>query len=80
MNIQSFLDQDSETFTHVLIDEESNQCAIIDPVLDFDPKAGKTSHHSANQVIDFVKSQNLTLTYIIETHAHADHLSGAPYI
>lgn len=80
MNIHSFLDEDTETFTHVLIDEASKHCAIIDPVLDFDPKAGKISHDSADKVIEFVKAQQLTLAYIIDTHAHADHLSAAPYI
>nr|WP_040624855.1 MBL fold metallo-hydrolase [Moraxella macacae] len=80
MNIHSFLDNDTETFTHVLIDNNQQLCAIIDPVLDFDPKAGKISHNNANIVIDFVKSQGLTLKYIIETHAHADHLSAAAYL
>lgn len=80
MNIHSFLDNDTETFTHVLIDEDSKHCAVIDPVLDFDSKAGNISHDSADKVIEFVKEQQLTLKYIIETHAHADHLSSAPYI
>ena len=80
MNIHSFLDKDTETFTHVLVDTASKHCAIIDPVLDFDPAAGKISYDNANNVIGFVKSQGLTLDYIIETHAHADHLSSAPYI
>jgi len=80
MNIHSFLDKDTETFTHVLVDTASKHCAIIDPVLDFDPAAGKIRYDNANKVIGFVKSQGLTLDYIIETHAHADHLSSAPYI
>ena len=80
MIIHSFLDKDTETFTHVLVDEASKHCAIIDPVLDFDPKAAKTTYDSADKVIKFVKEQGLTLDYIIETHAHADHLSSAPYI
>lgn len=80
MNIHSFLDNDTETFTHVLIDDASKLCAIIDPVLAFDPKAGKTTYENADKVIAFVKAQGLTLKYIIETHAHADHLSSAPYI
>jgi len=80
MNIHSFLDKDTETFTHVLVDTASKHCAIIDPVLDFDPAAGKISYDNANNIIGFVKSQGLTLDYIIETHAHADHLSSALYI
>ena len=61
MNIHSFLDKDTETFTHVLIDQANSVCAIIDPVLDFDPKAGKTSYDNVDKVIEFVKKQNLTL-------------------
>ena len=80
MNIHSFLDKDTDTFTHVLVDTASKHCAIIDPVLDFDAAAGKISYDNANNVIGFVKSQGLSLDYIIETHAHADHLSSAPYI
>ncbi|MFW2177572.1 MULTISPECIES: MBL fold metallo-hydrolase [unclassified Moraxella] len=93
MNIHSFLDPDTETYTHVAVDESAEQnlaknpsqniskkCAIIDPVLDYDPKAGKTSTQAIDKVIDFIQSQNLTVEYIIETHAHADHLSSAPYV
>ncbi|GAA0317255.1 MBL fold metallo-hydrolase [Psychrobacter aestuarii] len=77
MQVHSFLHADTETYTHVLADVEAGQCAIIDPVLDFDAKSGHTSTQSLDEVIDFVKEQNWTLTYIIETHAHADHVSGA---
>ena len=80
MQIHSFLDTTTETFTHVLVDETTQQCAIIDPVLDFDPSAGRISHENANNLIAFIEQQALTLVYIIETHAHADHLSSAPYL
>ena len=80
MQIHSFLDTTTETFTHVLVDETTQQFAIIDPVLDFDPSAGRISHENANNLIAFIEQQALTLVYIIETHAHADHLSSAPYL
>ena len=80
MEIKSFLHEDTETYTHVLIDQAQHLCAIIDPVLDYDFKSGHTSTESADKVIEYVKRQGLTLKYIIETHAHADHLSSAPHI
>lgn len=80
MQIKSFLDPDTETFSHILTDEGSKLCAVIDPVLDFDPKAGRVSYDNADKLIDFVRQNQLQLEYIIETHAHADHLSAAPYL
>lgn len=80
MQVQSFLHADTETFSHVLIDTDSQQCAIIDPVLDFDYPSGRTNTHSVQTIIDFITDHQLTLKYIIETHAHADHLSAAPYV
>ena len=84
MKIESFLHDDTETYTHVLIDDQSHAeklpCAIIDPVLDYDHKSGHTSTESVDKVIDYVRAQNLLVQYIIETHAHADHLSAAPYV
>lgn len=80
MQIKSFLHPDTETYTHVLIDDNTQLCAVIDPVLDYDFKSGHTGTEFADEVIDFIKQQQLTLKYIIETHAHADHLSSAPHI
>ena len=77
MQVHSFLHQDTETFTHVLADTTQQLCAVIDPVLDFDAKSGHTSTAHIDSVIDFVREQKWQLVYIIETHAHADHLSGA---
>lgn len=79
MHVHSFLHEDTETFTHVLADATHKLCAIIDPVLDFDPNSGSTDTASIDEVIDFVRERGLTLVYIIETHAHADHLSAAIY-
>lgn len=80
MEIKSFLHEDTETYTHVLIDTGNKVCAIIDPVLHYDFKSGHTSTDDADQVIEFVKELGLTVEYIIETHAHADHLSAAQHL
>lgn len=78
--VQSFLDPDTETFSHVAYAGTGTACAIFDPVLDFDPKSGHTRTTSADQLIAFIHAHQLQLEWIIETHAHADHLSSAPYL
>lgn len=78
--VQAFLDQDSETFSYVLYDRPGGHAAIIDPVLDFNYHSGRTGTTTARQLVDFVREQQLTLDWILETHAHADHLSAAPFI
>nr|WP_313975005.1 MBL fold metallo-hydrolase [uncultured Psychrobacter sp.] len=80
MQVHSFLHSDTETYTHVLADVQQQVCAIIDPVLDFDAKSGHTDTASVNEVIGFVREQGWTLVYIIETHAHADHISAAIHV
>ncbi len=78
--IQSFFDADTCTVTHVVADPRTRRAAVIDSVLDFDPRAGRTSHASADRVIDFVHRSDLSVDWLLETHAHADHLSAAPYL
>lgn len=78
--IASFFDKVTGTITYVVYDEPGGQAAVIDPVLDYDPKAGRTSTASAQQVVAFLQAQGLHLEWIIETHAHADHLSAAHFI
>jgi glyoxylase-like metal-dependent hydrolase (beta-lactamase superfamily II) len=68
------------TVTYVVYEGEGSVCAIIDSVLDYDPKSGRTSTESADKVIAFVREKNLQVAWILETHAHADHLSAAPYL
>ncbi len=80
MQIHSFLHEDTETYTHVLADVEQQLCAIIDPVLDFDFKSGRSETTSVDNVIEFVRDKGWQVKYIIETHAHADHLSAAPHV
>jgi glyoxylase-like metal-dependent hydrolase (beta-lactamase superfamily II) len=78
--VHGIFDPATWTVTYVVYEKAGSDCAIIDPVLDYDPKSGRTSHTSADKVIAFVKSQQLSVSWILETHAHADHLSAAPYL
>jgi glyoxylase-like metal-dependent hydrolase (beta-lactamase superfamily II) len=78
--VQHFFDEPTNTFSYVVSDPDSNACAIIDSVLDFDYAAGKTDVRSANEIIDYVQEKGLKVEWIIETHVHADHLSAAPYL
>jgi len=78
--IHGIFDPATWTVTYVVYDQVGGSCAIIDSVLDYDPKSGRTSTASADQVIAFVKDQQLSVAWILETHAHADHLTAAPYL
>jgi glyoxylase-like metal-dependent hydrolase (beta-lactamase superfamily II) len=78
--IKTFFDEATFTATHVVHDPATKCAAIIDSVMDFDQAAGRTSHASADRVIAYVREQGLTVDWLLETHAHADHLSDAPYL
>jgi len=78
--IQGFFDPATWTVSYVVYEKEGSACAIIDSVLDYDPKSGQTRTLSADQLIAFVRGKNLQVAWILETHAHADHLSAAPYL
>jgi len=78
--VESFHDPDTHTFTHLVYDEEGGRAAIIDPVLDFDPASARTSTASADRVLAVATQRQLTVDWILETHAHADHLSAAAYL
>ncbi len=76
----SWFDPDTFTGTHLAICPQTGRCAIFDSVLDFDPASGRTSRKSADRLIEYIRNRNLSVQWIIETHAHADHLSAAPYL
>ncbi|MDY0835347.1 MBL fold metallo-hydrolase [Pseudomonas sp. SED1] len=78
--IQSFLDEASSTYTYVVYETDGGQCAIVDSVLNYDPASGRTGTGQADKVIAFVREHGLQVQWLLETHAHADHLSAAPYL
>ncbi|MGC4397457.1 MBL fold metallo-hydrolase [Hydrogenophaga sp. T2] len=78
--VQGLFDPATWTVTYVVHNGPGTPAAIIDSVLDYDPKSGRTRTASADRVIEYVKAQGLTVEWILETHAHADHLSAAPYL
>lgn len=78
--IASFFDPATFTVTYVVHDPATLEAAVIDSVLDFDPNSGRTATLSADRVIDHVTLHNLKVTWLLETHAHADHFSAAPYL
>ena len=79
-SVRAFFDEATFTVTYVVRDPTSSACAIIDTVLDYDPASGRTSHGSADTVIAYVRAEGLEVLWQLETHAHADHLSAAPYL
>jgi glyoxylase-like metal-dependent hydrolase (beta-lactamase superfamily II) len=78
--VQAFFDEPTFTASYVVHDPATHKAAIIDSVCDFDQPSGRTSHESADAIIAYVKAKGLTVDWILETHAHADHLSAAPYL
>lgn len=78
--VKAFFDKDTWTVSYVVYEKPGSACAIIDSVLDYDPKSGRTSTRSADEIIAFVQAQQLQVVWILETHAHADHLTAAPYL
>ncbi|SCW93985.1 MBL fold metallo-hydrolase [Ancylobacter rudongensis] len=78
--VEAFFDEPTNTASYVIHDPATRRAAIVDSVLDFDAAAGRTSTASADAMIAFVREKGLTVDWLLETHAHADHLSAAPYI
>lgn len=79
-HIESFFDPATATVTHLLGCPVTRRAAVIDPVLDYDPKSGRTATHSAQVVLDAIERGGWQVDWLLETHAHADHLSGAPWL
>ncbi|MFT8782006.1 MAG: MBL fold metallo-hydrolase [Acetobacter syzygii] len=78
--VQSFFDPATFTASHVVHDPATKEAAVIDSVLDYDAASGRTNYASAQQIVDYVRAQNLHVVWQLETHAHADHLSAAPWL
>lgn len=78
--VAAFFHPGTNTISYVVRDPQSNACAIIDPVLDFDYASGRISFAFADRIAEFIREHGLKLEWLIETHAHADHLSAAPYL
>ena len=80
LHIEGFFDPATWTVSYIVLDRSTRQCAIVDSVLDYDPKSGRTGTASADRLIMRVEELEATVEWILETHVHADHLSAAPYI
>lgn len=78
--VESFFDLATNTASYVVHDPSTGAAAVIDSVLDFDAASGRTSNSSAQAIVDYVKHENLNVEWLLETHAHADHLSAAPWL
>ena len=80
LQVEGFFDPATWTISYIVLDTGTRQCALVDSVLDYDPKSGRTSHAGADRLIARVRELGATVQWILETHVHADHLSAAPYL
>jgi glyoxylase-like metal-dependent hydrolase (beta-lactamase superfamily II) len=80
LQVEGFFDPATWTVSYIVLDKGTKQCALIDSVLDYDPKSGRTSHASADRLAARVRGLDASVQWILETHVHADHLSAAPYL
>lgn len=78
--VTGFFDPQTNTISYVVKDPNSKACAVVDPVMDIDYAAGRITFEHADEIIDYVRQNDLEVEWLIETHVHADHLSAAPYI
>lgn len=80
LQVEGFFDSATNTVSYLVLDEATHHCALIDSVLDYDPKSGHTATTSADKLIARVNELNARVDWILETHVHADHLTAAPYL
>ena len=80
LQVEGYFDEATSTVSYIVADTHSRRCALVDSVLDYDPKSGRTSTASADRLIERIRELGATVDWILETHAHADHLSAAPYL
>lgn len=80
INIKTFFDPDTATFTHVVSDPSTQKCSIIDSVLDYDQYSGRTKTKSVDQVISYINEEKLSVEWILDTHIHADHITASHYL
>jgi glyoxylase-like metal-dependent hydrolase (beta-lactamase superfamily II) len=80
LHVESLFDEVTSTFSHIVLDRATMQCALVDSVLDYDPAAGRTATESADRLIARVRGLGAQMQWLLETHVHADHLSAAPYL
>ncbi|WP_227269533.1 MBL fold metallo-hydrolase [Roseobacter weihaiensis] len=78
--VESFFDPQTNTISHVVVEQKTNACAVVDPVMDIDYAAGRITYDHADEIIAYIHKHDLKLEWLIETHVHADHLSAAPYL
>ena len=79
-DVKAFFDEATNTVSYVVREPEGRACAIVDSVLDYDPASGRTNTASADEIIAWIKAEDLQVAWILESHVHADHLSAAPYL
>jgi glyoxylase-like metal-dependent hydrolase (beta-lactamase superfamily II) len=80
LKVEGFFDPATWTVSYIVLDQSTGQCALVDSVLDYDPKSGRTSHASADRLVASVRELGASVQWILETHVHADHLSAAAHL
>ncbi len=80
LQVEGFFDSDTSTISYIVLDTVTRQCALIDSVLDYDPRSGRTSLTGVDRIVARVAELGATVQWVLETHVHADHLSAAPYL